>query len=263
VIHHNVEVMQPTPRTVVDAVRDFLESSGYPLEMQVARTFQREGFVVEQGRQYVDVKTSELRDMDVLATHRGPTHFFPDPGWRELKLIIECKRSKTPWVLFVGDERFSRSQPHFDSLDIIELAGAKLSDARSADDMPVISYVGNVAYRVSNAGAKDTTTFDTIRQVNSAVVGLRNDFVTPEQYDGSAAVVVLVPVVVTDAPLVECRLTATGGLDLQVAEMGLLYTRLRAEERLQSVWIVNSAALPAFAESARRSAENMRLSAPE
>jgi len=53
--------------------------------------------------------------------------------------------------MFIKSHRFVRSQPNFESLDIVEYRGGTLTEARSADDMPVISHVGDIAYRVGIA----------------------------------------------------------------------------------------------------------------
>jgi hypothetical protein len=229
----------------------------------VARAFQSEHFHVEQARQYLDVASEQLRELDVLATHTTVARRYPGTGWKELRLVIECKRSDTPWILFIGDERFYNSGPHFASLDIIEYAGAKLAEARAANEMPVISYVGPLTYRLSNAGSKDKVTFDAVRQVESAVMGIRRDMVAPEQVpEAHPEVAVLVPVIVTDAPLVECRLDTSGEIELAEVDRGLLLNRLRPEERLHSVWIVNQHAVTDFAIAARKTGENMRLQTP-
>jgi hypothetical protein len=121
---------------------------------------------------------------------------------------------------------------------------------------PLISYYGELAYRVTNVGKKDMLTFDAIRQVNSAAMGVRHDLDPPE--GEQAVVIVLVPVVVTDAELFECRLDSSAQVDLKPVDRGLLLSRLRPE-RLQSVWIVNERAVANFAAQARTTAESMRL----
>lgn len=250
-------------RTAADAARDFVEKSGFTLEMEVARTFKQQGWDVEQARQYVDAETGKLRDLDVHAWRSGHGLFDQGHTWKELRLVFECKRSQTPWVLFIGDERYTHSHQHFDTLDMLNLAGGTLIEARTSEQMPIISHTRDITYRLSNASTekgKDQVTWDAIRQVNSATVGLLRDLVTPEEYRGRPSVVVVVPVLVTDAALIECRLNEDGTTSYTETTMGLLVTRLRPEDRLHSVWIVNQAGLPAFAKLASRTFPNMNVS---
>jgi hypothetical protein len=251
-----------TPKkTAADAARDFVEKSGFPLEMEVARTFKAMGWTVEQARQYIDAEEGKLRDLDVLAFRRGPGLFDQENTWKELRLVFECKRSETPWVLFIGDEHFTRSKPHFDTLDVLSFNGGILGEARDCSDLPIISHFGDLTYRVSNAAkGKDHFTWDAIRQVNSATIGLQRDFIGPEEYAGKPMVVVVVPVLVTDASLIECRLAEDGTTSYTETTMGLLVTRLRPEDRLHSVWIVNTAGLAAFAKLAFKTFPNMNVS---
>ena len=155
---------------ILNHVKKFLEGSGYPLEMQVGRAFARKGFFVEQARHYVDVNTDTLRETDVIAVSQRATSLNAGMAWVELRLVIECKHSDKPWLLFAGDDRFTRSEEHFQSLDIVEYSGVKLTHARSGDEMPVISHFGDIAYRVSTTGQKDSA-FPAVQQVNSAVLG--------------------------------------------------------------------------------------------
>ncbi|WP_346533751.1 hypothetical protein [Micromonospora sp. DPT] len=85
--------------SLLNFVKKFLSNSGYPLEMQVARTFRRKGFVVEQARSYIDVKTDALREVDVLAYSSSASSLYPGTGWAELRLVLECKHSDKPWLI--------------------------------------------------------------------------------------------------------------------------------------------------------------------
>lgn len=240
-----------------DYVKKFLNESGYPLEMRVARAFKRAGFHVEQARTYIDLDTGVLREMDVLARKRQATSASASV---ELRMVIECKHSEKskPWLLFVGDTRFYRSHEHFNSLDIIGESDLRLAEARAADDLPIISHVGNIAYRVGTAGPRDDA-FSAVRQVNGAVVGIKDDLAGPSDLTEDPVVVVVVPVIVTDAPLFECRLDEANEVTATPVDKGLLLARLRAEDRLHSVWIVNSSGIDAFVRLARTTVDAMWL----
>jgi len=239
---------------LLNHVKKFLAESGFPLEIKVAIAFRNKRILVQQAVFYVDVNTGALREMDVLAYARKTMPEHMDRVAVELRMVIECKRSGQPWLLFIGDERFSRSRQHFESLDILEYHEAKLVEARSADDMPVISHVGDVAYRLSSTGQKDNA-FPAVQQVNSAVLGLKRELPAREDYRGEPKVVVFVPVIVTDAPLFSCRVNSDGDIVPEAVDKGLLLTRLRSGDRLQSIWVVNDKGLEDFSRLARSTAD--------
>lgn len=244
---------------VLDYVRKFLGRSGYPLEMKVARSLRHRGFMVDQASTYVDAKTGALREVDVIARARKSMPSYRAPGWIELRLVIECKHTDKPWLLFIGDGRFTKSREHLDCLDIVGPNTAALVEARSADDMPVISHAGDIAYSVKVVGERDDA-FAAVQQVNSAVVGVQRDLTAPDQSDWlEPTLVALVPVVVIDSPLIECRLDTQNALVLNPVDKGLLVSRLRPEDRLHSVWIVTDSGLEDFAKLAQTTVDNMSL----
>jgi hypothetical protein len=86
----------------VEAVRAWLARTGYPLESEVARAFRATGFEVFQGLHYEADKPDAggAREIDVLAVRDA---LVPGPLTRcTVLLVIECKASPTPWVVFRG-----------------------------------------------------------------------------------------------------------------------------------------------------------------
>jgi hypothetical protein len=205
---------------------------------------------------YSDTNTAELREVDVVARSRKAMPQHLAPGWVELHLVIECKHTDKdkPWIMFIGDNRFTRSGQRFECLDIIGPGGLQLIEARSADDMPVISHTGEVAYSVKVTQQRDDA-FVAVQQVNSAVMALKPTL--DEDAWLEPTVVTLVPVVVIDSSLVECRLDPSGDVQLSQADRGLLVTKLRAEDRFHAVWIVTENGLDAFLGQARTTINNM------
>jgi hypothetical protein len=79
----------------------WLDTQGYPLEMRVARAFQREGFRVIQSDYYTDNDTGDSREIDVLASIQTSDKDF----FIRVTFVVECKLSKDkPWILFSSEE---------------------------------------------------------------------------------------------------------------------------------------------------------------
>jgi hypothetical protein len=163
--------------------------------------------------------------------------------------------------MFIGDTLFRESSEHFRCLDIIGPREAPLREARAADDMPVISHVGRVAYSVKAPGQKEKDdAFAALQQVKSAVLGVIRDLPAPDEGDYiEPAVIVVVPVVVIDSPLFECELGGRDEPALTPVDRGLVMTRLRSEDRLQTVWIVTANGLDDFVILARTTVANMAI----
>ena len=75
---------------LTDEVREWLERSGFPLEMQSAAAFRQAGFEVRQSSHYIDPENGKDRELDVLAT--DPDYI----GVVQIHFVIECKSGKKP-----------------------------------------------------------------------------------------------------------------------------------------------------------------------
>ena len=81
---------------------NWLENSGFPLEMKVAKTFQKYGFHCTQSDFYRDPETNEFREIDIIAAKA--TYSTNYDILVTVKFIIECKHSEgKPWLIFVSD----------------------------------------------------------------------------------------------------------------------------------------------------------------
>ena len=77
-------------------IADWLNTQGYPLEMEVAKTFRSDGFDTTQSAYYVDAESGESREMDVVAQKAS------NIGGILLRssIVVECKKTDDkPWVL--------------------------------------------------------------------------------------------------------------------------------------------------------------------
>lgn len=90
-------------KTLIELVRDCLENNGFPLEMEVADSLFSMGFNVTHSDRYVDSDSLKDREIDVVA-EKTWSHQEINFDFR-LKLIIECKKSEKPFVLFSGNKK--------------------------------------------------------------------------------------------------------------------------------------------------------------
>ena len=83
----------------------WLNTQGYPLEMQVAQEFQSSGFTVTQSLYYADPETAKQREIDVVARKEGE---WSDYFLLNIQFAISCKNAtKRPWVVFSNETKYS------------------------------------------------------------------------------------------------------------------------------------------------------------
>jgi hypothetical protein len=75
-------------------VEKWLDSQGYPLEMEFAEALSKNGFDIIQSYHFKDPEDGNIRETDIVARYSDPI------GLIELHFVIECKKSKSPWVVF-------------------------------------------------------------------------------------------------------------------------------------------------------------------
>jgi hypothetical protein len=231
--------------TVEQKVREWLEGSGFPLEMQAAAAFKSAGFEVRQSSMYVDPETSKGREIDVIAVR-------PDlNGVINIAWILECKAHSNPWIVLCSNDTYSNfSQLH---------AFAEMSDrafsffAREWDDGAPASQKyfrrptrGGYGFR--QVFAKDN---DPAYGAAVTVVKACHDFA--HRYEDSAApfLQIAFPLIVVGSPLFECWLDEHGRLDLrEVQASEFLISAHISESVTCAVRIVTQDYLPKFAKEA-------------
>jgi hypothetical protein len=247
---------------MLERVRSWLESSGRAFELRVARTFRQTGANrVEQSFVYTDPVTDVHREGDVLA-------YFGWTGVGEqtrstITAVVECKSSKKdPWVAFFDRSlhpgRDLSSWVYFSAgpdpqLDTV--LGQMWIGQPPFDEPRVATHV------VASMHRDDTVNkaHDAIRQVLSAAEAQRQLWLD-NQADRRNLVVI--PLVVTAAPLVACTLNDSGDLDLQEIDRFVAwgYTRHHGRKR---VFVLKEDQVPAmstaFAQLALQAHEEARF----
>ena len=241
-------------KTARESVEHWLKASGTPLELATKRAMRAAGaWNVEHARYFIDVKTDELRETDVVADFSSPHNYGPGRPHIVLRVVAECKGKDTPWVAFLGDEILARTgSEQLTTFEIVEFGGYDHSQVINLHSAPIVASIEPHAYQIADTG-RGQHAYNAVRQVMSAVLGLKRDVAN---VDGFGAIY-FVPVVVTASALFTCRLLDDGTDELREVDRVLLISRLVADDDLWSVWIVRDDAVDAFAEDIYRSADRL------
>ena len=222
---------------LVESVRSWLATSGYPLEMQVASAMQQARFSVVQSEYFEDPDSGKWRETDVI----GYTDFRSDTCRVILALIAECKSAKNPWVLFTSRDGYPRS------LGIARRAASQkgesilnvLASKEELSHLPLFVVPERPGYGLGVAcSSKDNhdAAFAALNSVCKASLGLirRIESVGTENLIPFAW-----PILIVNAPLLEAFLDEGGDLRVQEVGKGLLIWRnpvIRSRHTLVQVY---------------------------
>ena len=119
--------------------------------------------------------------------------------WLSTRYVIECKSGTAPWVLFTNDEVVFTKDENVLELMETRFKDAQKSDLRGIHKVPALSWHRPVAYQIADTGGGNQAAYPAVREVMSAVDGVLSD---PVMGYGSQGAVIVIPVVVTRAPIV-------------------------------------------------------------
>jgi hypothetical protein len=163
------EATAPQESRVIASIRKWLNEQGYPLEMRVARAFQRAGAFVQQSVFYTSDEDVQ-REIDVCAQF-GKSFVTSLPvskssGERspiarivrfDLVAVVECKSSPTsgkPWVIFTsGSEQSPKTMP------------GRLANPMGENAIP---YLETLAYGLPLFKVSDSVGYSVVRAFNKA-----------------------------------------------------------------------------------------------
>lgn len=216
------------PQELQKKLHSWLESEGYPLEMLVARSFHRAGFVVRQATYYADPETGVPREIDVIASAEID---HPD-GIASLTYVVECKSSRDkPWVLFTSTDVRTPQV-----LGFYQRLGSDLGRRflRSVRRKPAISALSALAlgdhpgYAVVQAlrspNAPDSAYAAVSQAVKAGKARARSEEELQEK-SGEPMLTIVEPLVVIDGPLFECSLSHSHEIALSELGVGVLAWR--------------------------------------
>lgn len=211
---------------LVDNVRRWLDSHGFPMEMEVARLLFRDGAFVSQGGCFIDPESGTARETDVEAS-------YTKQGWIDevhvevtISAAVECKFSSLPWVAF--GEHAPSSEPVDPLYSMSPRAfphNQSLQESRVLEYpflLPVSTRPGEAAYAIrtmsEGTGKKPKEdAYDVVLKVAKAARAMVRD-ISVESQTKFRYCQLVVPVVVLRGPLVFCHLEADSD-DLNVSEV--------------------------------------------
>lgn len=241
-------VLSESMSTVEERTAAWLREHGYPLEMRVAEILRAENVFATHYRIYRDSVTGKLREIDVMG--------YVDRRPLSVHMVFECKHSRDkPWVLVctgapaMASRGFPLAVPCTPSAKKIML---RLAEEKAVQRMDMFDPSPLMGFRLVRAhtGNQDAAAH--------AVEGLTAAcLATAEDIGSHGHSVVYLPVVVIDAPLLQCYLpNATQEVQLQRVPRGvLLHTHGLGEFTLIHVVQVDS--LPAFVSAVRENATRL------
>lgn len=236
-------------------VRDWLHSTGFPLEMEAAAAFRSAGFDVRQSASYADQQTDKGREIDVLATD-------PDElGVVRISYVVECKASSKPWVVLCSNSTLSgynRLLAFGLTSAAARLALAERIPKRGSEAQQYVFVDSRAGYGMREAlGAKDT---DPAYAAAMSALKACHSLIREGDPDEVPPLCFSFPVVVVDSPVFECTLASDGSLELQqVQRTAFLFSTHVPEPIGCLVHVVTREELPTFARWAKCVATALRV----
>ena len=231
-----------------EKIKDWLEKTGFPLEMAAAAAFKDSDFMVRQSAVYQDPQEGKGREIDVLAFD-SINH-----GLIEIYFVVECKSSTNPWVVLTSNEALiSESRVSMFALATRDAEEALSKRLRNGGLGCLESFVPKYAH--CGYGFRQALFTKDNDPAYAAAMGALKAAHGLTQESGSVEnpnYVFAFPVIVIDSPLFECELKEDGDIKLtEVSESSFLFSAFIPHQVSGRIRVVTKIQLPIFAESAR------------
>lgn len=234
-------------KSMRDRVADWLSTQGYPLEMSTAEAFRRVGFSVAQSHYFADTEEGVPREIDVIAT----AYEVKDVSDIQLTVVAECKKSSDkPWVSFTSAHTINeRGAVYFRTASESGQAFLKIAARdKIVRELSAFRLPSRLGYGLTQAftSGKDVP-FEAV--MGAAKAGARQLQAFKENWDRVDAVaLVVMPVVVTEAPLFESYLNVDGELELEeVSKFTLIWRHPGVGRPLTLIDVVRASELARYA----------------
>jgi hypothetical protein len=236
-----------------EKLKNWFNSTGFPLEIQSARAFRGSRFAIEHSAVYADPETGKGREIDVLAYRRDTTGCFA------AFFAVECKSSDKPWVVLTNRHQYTK----FGGLWIAALSqkareamGPKVTDYLLAYEDHLGSSVGGYALKQAFSGQTDHAYAASMGSLKAAASLVRNE---------DSALAFGFPVIVVSTPIYEYSESPDGEQTFQEVPSSSFEFSAHWERYNRAVIrIVSKEHLPIYAERCHALAEcYMRLFSQE
>ncbi|QDT96266.1 hypothetical protein [Gimesia aquarii] len=257
-----------TEKPLDKKILEWLEQQGYPLEMRVAKAFIDAGVSISLSVYYRDPENDTPREIDIVAGCQDGE--FADYFMFSVEFAIECKKSSSPWVLFVKPGRSFGSV--FRNGWVCSKIGSTVKERlkyRNLSDNKLHNWSGNWAYGVTEALRKGSPKTGDIPykalmscvKASHGLARLTEQKVWSSRYADKVLFGSMTqPVIILDGKLFEASLNESGDLEIIETEEGIInfkYPFLNRADEYVSVRIVTLPALPRFISAAKETVEQL------
>jgi hypothetical protein len=218
-----MEQQPPSSDALLQRLQMWLDTQGYPLELEVARSFEQRGLRVVQSEYYTDPDSGAAREIDLVAhsDSRGNDKIF------RVTFAIECKSSRDkPWVGFTSS--LISLHPHARVVQRATNPKAykalrKLSRNKDVQALPLLQIPSRPAYGLTQAftTGKDVAYEAAMLAAKAALAEVTYPIDHPQR---ELIAVVAFPVVIIDGSLFEYFIDHAGE------------THVEAVSRLKLIW---------------------------
>ncbi|WP_312346446.1 hypothetical protein [Stenotrophomonas acidaminiphila] len=230
------------------SVRNWAEKTGLPLELYTKSVFGKEGFSVSHSTLYEDMQADKAREIDIVAYWRDTL------GLVQIYFVIECKSSSKPWVVLTDKASFPRPLNYsfgLFSANVAEHIPIHLDLYRSdAGRMLEILHRSGYGLKVAHSGNDDPAFGAAMSALKAARAHVQNTAGKIDRFKFA------IPVIVVDAPIVECNLSESGELEYRKVDYSEAHFNAYIPElQRASIRIVSKEALPFYASRFRMVAQ--------
>lgn len=236
---------------LTEKVLDWLNTTGFPLEMEAASAFRAEGFDVRQSIVFPDPQSDKGREIDVLAQ---------DPnliGIIEISFVIECKSSSNPWVVFTSEDALSGCNRLL-AFGVTSNAAKDALAERVGKNLweRYISRPEHGGYGFRQALRKESDpAYTAAIGALKACHGIAQDRVS----SSIPRLAFAFPIIVVDSPVFECSRKQNGELALvEVSHSEFLFSAHIPDQIGCCVRVISKEYLPTFAKWAKGLATSIR-----
>jgi hypothetical protein len=197
-------------------LNEWVESQGYPLEIEVANEFQQHGFNVIVSDWYKDYESQTLREVDVSATTFSDMN---KPKTLQISWEMSCKTSRDkPWISFISENQL-KQELAFNTMCSPSLSKMLFEEWKKDKPVnPLIDHPLLNPQRVCHSITQAFTTsvdipFQAVMSAVKACVHMvtRTEVLTYSNKRGKGTIwYVAFPVVVIDGKLFECFIDRNG-----------------------------------------------------
>jgi len=223
----------------------WVEKQGYSLEMRAASAFRRVGLDVTQSAHFYDRQGGKDREVDLIAVPR----IMGSPPLAHF--AVECKSSDKPWVVLLSPDTL-RNVPRQICWGVASHEASDTLHTVSTENLEKLPWYvtsDECGYSLRKAFVDRDDGFSAAASVCKAAQYQVFPFQGDERSLPKFAVAF--PLVVVDAPIFECRLSADGAIDLaEVSCSEFLHRDRVIYDTLVRIRVIHIDELPRFAEDA-------------